>query len=219
MKRVKIVRQNRAETEPKTFYLRHDRFFTLLGTFLIFATFIAKETISDNLKDLASSLEAAQNVFVLRHDELFKKNTQDNSGKLDTAFQRKKDIEYECNETLDLVEISGDLAEHVTDKEKFKSRTEAIRKEAWAVKNDLDEIDSRQGLSADLIKVSKRSAKAHRLAGQVQREIDEQATALREKRQMRYAIAKWASYFLFAVGWCLTFYGQLSGKKPEGSNI
>ena len=196
-------------------YLRHDRFFTLLDTFLIFVTFIAKETIGENLKDLATTLETAQNVFVLRHDELFKRNSPGNSGKLDIPFQRVKDIESESNEALDLVEISRNLADHVTDKEKFKSRIENIRREALAIKTDLIYIDTNGRISPDLIKLAKRSAKNSRLAGQVQREVDEQATALREKREKRYGIAKWVSYFLFAFGWGLTFYGQLSEKKPD----
>jgi len=46
-----------------------------------------------------------------------------------------------------------------------------------------------------------------------------QADNLKEKRQTRYNIAKWASYVLYTLGWGLAFYGQLSGKDNSASEI
>jgi hypothetical protein len=37
------------------------------------------------------------------------------------------------------------------------------------------------------------------------------ARKLKEERELNCTIWRWASYFLFALGWGLTFYGQLSG--------
>jgi hypothetical protein len=42
------------------------------------------------------------------------------------------------------------------------------------------------------------------------------ARKLKGERELNYTIWKWASYFLFTLGWCLTFYGQLSEKKADG---
>jgi hypothetical protein len=42
----------------------------LIGTLIVFGTFIAKDTRRDNLKDLAASIDSAENVFVLRTENL-----------------------------------------------------------------------------------------------------------------------------------------------------
>lgn len=61
------MNSNRAE-KPKAFYVRHNFFFTLLGSFLILTTFVAKDVLNENLKDLASTISEATDTFVLRRD-------------------------------------------------------------------------------------------------------------------------------------------------------
>ena len=74
MKRVKITRPSKPKPEQlpsKTFYIRHDRFFTLLGFFVILATFIAKEVVVEHLKELSATVSSAQSSYYPRVDQIF----------------------------------------------------------------------------------------------------------------------------------------------------
>ena len=48
------------------FIKKHKRWFTFVGAFVVFATFVAKEVVRDNLKDVVSSFENVQTTFALR---------------------------------------------------------------------------------------------------------------------------------------------------------
>ena len=47
--------------------------------------------------------------------------------------------------------------------------------------------------------------------------VIQEAETLKEDRESNYRIGVRVSYFLFVIGWALTFYGQLSGKEAEGT--
>ena len=55
-------------TPPTNFYLRHDYVLTLLGTLLVFTTFIAKETVGEHYKDSLEAVERAQTLFLIREE-------------------------------------------------------------------------------------------------------------------------------------------------------
>ena len=48
------------------FIKKHKRWFTFVGAFVVFATFVTKEVVRDNLKDVVSAFENAQTTFALR---------------------------------------------------------------------------------------------------------------------------------------------------------
>ena len=48
------------------FIKKHKRWFTFVGAFVVFATFVAKEVVRDNLKDVVSAFENVQTTFALR---------------------------------------------------------------------------------------------------------------------------------------------------------
>jgi hypothetical protein len=52
----------------RQFVFDHRRWFTFIGAIIVFVTFVAKEVLSDNLKDLVGALENAQTLFELRGD-------------------------------------------------------------------------------------------------------------------------------------------------------
>ena len=60
---------------------RRSRFLTLLGSLIIFATFVVKEGISENLRDLVSSIDTAENLYIMRDDMLQRTNTHIESAK------------------------------------------------------------------------------------------------------------------------------------------
>lgn len=68
MKNGSATRASTTITPYKQFVIEHAKFLSLFGAFLVFATFIVKDALRDNLKDLMSSLNAAQASFALRSD-------------------------------------------------------------------------------------------------------------------------------------------------------
>jgi hypothetical protein len=67
-----IVRRGRVRRDrrhPLTRFLtRHNRFITLFGALVVFARFIVKEGLREELKDLVDSVNSAQRVFVLQRE-------------------------------------------------------------------------------------------------------------------------------------------------------
>ena len=53
-------------TSAGTFIKKHKRWFTFVGAGVVFLTFVAKEGVRDNLKDVVSAFENAQTTFTLR---------------------------------------------------------------------------------------------------------------------------------------------------------
>jgi hypothetical protein len=52
------------------FIKKHKRWFTFVGAFIVFATFVAKEVVRDDLKDVVSGFENAQTTFALRDQNM-----------------------------------------------------------------------------------------------------------------------------------------------------
>jgi hypothetical protein len=48
---------------------KHHRLLTFIGALIVFVTFVVKEGLRDHLKDLISSIDATENVFLVRQDE------------------------------------------------------------------------------------------------------------------------------------------------------
>jgi hypothetical protein len=237
---VEVVAQDGTDrmTKPrrgKALRIRRDRIFTLLGSLVIFATFVVKEGIGENLKDLVSSIETAENLFILREDTAFRVNL----GKPlptpspDTGPTRDEMKDYIAiwdGQSEGLVPVSLDLAESLPDKVKFKVRADQINGELWEIGNGIVNVRGSSlepQTEAQMYAATKafygRSLKNFAAANLLRVDVLDQAKQLKEKRETRYKIAKWVSYVLFSFGWGLTFYGQLArkgtasleDKKPE----
>jgi hypothetical protein len=57
-----------ADGRVRQFLVAHKPWFSFLGAIIVFATFVSKEVLRDNLKDLMGALENAQTLFELRGD-------------------------------------------------------------------------------------------------------------------------------------------------------
>jgi hypothetical protein len=57
-----------ADGRVRQFFVAHKRWFSFIGAVVVFATFVSKEVLRDNLKDLVGALENAQTLFELRGD-------------------------------------------------------------------------------------------------------------------------------------------------------
>lgn len=63
-----------AEGRVRQFLVAHKRWFSFIGAIIVFATFVSKEILRDNLKDLVGALENAQTLFELRGDNASLRN-------------------------------------------------------------------------------------------------------------------------------------------------
>jgi hypothetical protein len=238
MKRIKIEKRHRLkdgekpQADHKAFYVRHDRFFTLLGSFIIFLTFIVKEGIGENLKNLASSIGSAENMFSLRQETANRLSSVKSlpppwSQTEPTREERKGFIDLWNRQSDAIVRISLDLAALLPDKADFQKRGATIN--GTVSRTDMA-IDSAKGTPEapktkaqidDSVKaIFKQTNDNFSEANLLGQDILDEANNLKEKREGLYKIAKWASYILFTVGWSLTFYGQLSndGEHVQKNN-
>jgi hypothetical protein len=102
-------------TPMKNFYIAHDKFFTLLGTIIIFATFVAKEGIGESYKDLVSNIDAATNLYSIRLDNAFGVNygkflPETNPVTGPTRQEEKQYIDYWNDQSEAIVDVSLELA-------------------------------------------------------------------------------------------------------------
>jgi hypothetical protein len=227
------MNSNAKNRREKVLRIRRDRFLTLLGSLIIFATFIVKEGISENLKDLVSSIETAENTFTLRQETAYRLS---NGKYLPPPWSQIEPTQDEKQGYIDLwnrqsdaiVRISLDLAAVLPDAKQFQTRANQIQGVIAQIDSEVDQVKlspltpgmkpQNDGAINGLFKRSKEAFSDANLFGQ---DVLDEANKLKRKRESFYNIAKWVSYALFTFGWILTFYGQLSRvgtATPKGSN-
>jgi hypothetical protein len=62
--------RSRAKGLNRPFLHKHNRLLTFTGALIVFVTFLVKEGKRESLRDLGDSVDAAESVFVIRHDSL-----------------------------------------------------------------------------------------------------------------------------------------------------
>jgi hypothetical protein len=219
-----------AASKPRTLHIRHDRFFTLLGSFIVFATFVVKEGISENFKDLVSSIQTEENMFSVRQETAYRLS---NGKSLPPPWSQTEPTRDEKRGFIDLwdrqseaiVRISLDLATMLPDKNKFQIQADQINNELSEIDTGVDSLTAAPAAQQEETQIDasmkvffKRSNSIFSDANLLAQDILDEANKLKEKREARYSTAKWLSYALFTFGWGLTFYGQISDKgapSPE----
>jgi hypothetical protein len=121
-----------------------------------------------------------------------------------------------------LLTISNDLSQVLPDKSKFAPEIEKVALGTEQVIVEFQKVQNPANRPADLQRyvdmvdhLGADSLNTYFAAGKAYSDVYEDARALKEKREKIYNIAKWSSYFLFAIGWGIAFYGQLSGKDDK----
>jgi hypothetical protein len=202
---------------------RRDRFLTLLGSLIIFATFVVKEGVGENQKDLVSSIAMAQQSFILRGDIAsgtsgIRRNLAASQMTADQSSMMLANINIWNSDAIGIAAVCADLADSLPDKQQFKARSEKITHESddiWkSFSTSIENSSQTQSVpfGSAIRSMFSRSFKNAEAAEELRRSIVESATRLKEQREAHYNMAKWISYALFTFGWGLTFYGQLSGK-------
>ncbi len=223
------MNSNRAE-KPKTFYVRHNLFFTLLGSFLILTTFVAKDVLNENLKDLASTISKATDTFVLRRDTALSLNITTpglmTSASPGTQEELTSYLLIHDRQSKAIIGITLDLAKFLDKSQREDAETKGNRflEGIAQLEVDLENVKGSSKTSRTPAEVDSetrnlvhQSNMANTSAYDLMTTVIKEAETLKEDRESSYRIGVRVSYFLFVIGWALTFYGQLSGKQAEGT--
>jgi len=183
-----------------------------------------KEGISENLKDLVSSISTAENTFTLRQESTYRLSIGKYLPPPWTQVELTRDekegyIDLWDRQSDAIVRISLDLAAALPNKNKFQIQANQINATLATIDSGIDDLKASRSVPRseaqvaaaieDFFKKSNDTFSDANLFGQ---DILDEANRLKEKRETFYNIAKWVSYGLFTFGWCLAFYGQLSSK-------
>lgn len=226
----------------KLSFVRHRRFLTFLGALIVFTTFIVKEGLREQLKDLASSIDSAESVFVIRNDgnatvrwlqrlqeqidwiaEKIKLKGTTYSGDMIERAHSSSEIIGQVHESLttSLDNISR-LIEKIPHQEASKSEVEKLQKELQELRdhrtafelafNREPSMDLVWKLGALLVSTQKLSDEIRDLA----RDVLENAEKARVRRERVVSITTWASYALYTLGWGLGLLGRIYGVETGG---
>jgi hypothetical protein len=215
-------------TGTENFYLRHDYIFTLLGTLLVFATFIAKETIGEHYKDSLEAIEKAQDLFLIREE--FANALSDTQPRIFVPSQPLD--EPNRQQALDSVTV-------------WIPRGRSLANAAFALSTSLDDAEARHKKADDMLleidyddqlsaikdqkppsqvtfpfdnklqKLYAEGKETYKAIDDFHTDVYKQAELLRQKRENYVAWAQWISWIAFIIGSAITFYGQLSAKPAE----
>jgi hypothetical protein len=194
--------QKKADKHPKMSHLRPNRFLTLFGSLIVFVTFVAKEGISDNLKDLVSSIETAENMFTLRQETAYRLSSAKSlpppwSETEPTRDEKKGFIELWDQQSEAIVRISLDLATTLPNEKAFQKRARQIINTLRELDSEVDSLRRVQQTEAqndaELKVLFKKSNETFSDANMFGQDILDEANKLKEKRREFYEIAKWTS--------------------------
>lgn len=126
------------------------------------------------------------------------------------------------DDTQGLNNIDLELARTLPDHKSGFNRAVALYYELNKIGTDLINIeDEDPKIKSDEVRLKELSALSDRCLGahvaslDLNRDVNKTANEVKEKRELHYKIAKYSSYVLFAIGWFLTFYGQITSEEDK----
>jgi hypothetical protein len=212
---------------PKNFYMRHDPFFTLLGTILIFITFIAKESVGEYFKESLTSIEKAEDMFVIRGkfaDSLSDKRFifLPKPGDDPTRQQAIDSVDLWLPQGDDLAIAGYVLAWQFSDPQSWHEKSDTITMNIENLGGQMAEWEDahrseKTAFQSDskLRDLYSKSKKSHEDAFDFHKTAWAEAERIKHERAGYVWWANWISYTAFGIGTAITLYGQLSGKAPE----
>jgi hypothetical protein len=217
------------EVNPmKTFVRTHERLLTLLGASIVFFTFLTKDALRENLKDLTNSIEQTQNAFLERRDTKFLTDRINHVKKiLNVVYFDKLRDKGETAELSAIADAQGEMDDRI-----FRSLTTLANArsivEQLSSRNSQEETrrllirlarstrsscvtDTDEDVVYDMKGCTKKVASLRsRLESFVESILDD---ARLKRRQYGRAseVFGWISLFLYIVGWGLGFIGKVYG--------
>jgi hypothetical protein len=212
---------------------RHKNAVTIISAFLVFISFIVKDSWDEHLKDLATSIENARKD-IDRDDEhslmltILRAVYIDSTaleaklieGKSDTKDSIKvsniRANDYDSqNSVIRNVEIAGRVSKFLPDRQEYEKQFKEINLANASLGGDMSKFEAKKiEFGAEQRKVlderiSKLVSRADRLRGKALLEAD----SLHDWNERYHKICVRLTYLLFAVGWALGLVSNLAGVK------
>jgi hypothetical protein len=221
-----------------TWFRSHDRTISITGLFIVFATYVVKDGMRDSLKDLTSTIGNAQTAFAINAEQdtalqaLYRLENKIEGPQNPSDYQKflgqnalRAAQEMEINIT-NIERLRRELGPKFTS-EAFEWNTKAQHLKVTA--QELEYIsgvtgpDATSGMREQLSSKQKQFDNEYtELAdyiAETNRGVFYWAEIDRAKYEHLFRIVTRLSYFLFAIGWALTFISTLLGRGPNSLQV
>jgi predicted component of viral defense system (DUF524 family) len=216
----------------------HSREIFIIGALVVFITFVVKDAVRENLKDLVDSINSAEDAYrnstesariskevvdVELQVEEFKRASDPTGPVTLTAVVAGKDV---AATTESLLRNLENLNEHLPTRKDLQPSLSEHKKNLASLVEQLQSIDSSlHGTGeAPTTLIQLRS-----IESAIWREywlyilptgekLLAQAESIKERRERNYKICTIVSYVLYVLGWTLAFVGHLAGLEVPGAD-
>jgi hypothetical protein len=226
----------------KIFLGQHRRLMTFTGALIVFVTFVLKDGLREQLKDLVSSIDSAESVFAIRNDtattamwlqriqeqvdwvaEKIKLKGTSYSGDMVERMHSSLEI---MNEVYESLAVSLDNISQLLEKVPGQKENEKKHREIEERLRNLREqreallvVVTREPMSilwriAPLLNETQKASDDTR---QLARDVLAEATKKRKERENIVNATTWASYVLYTLGWGLGLVGRVYGAEEIGA--
>jgi hypothetical protein len=215
------------------FFQRHERLITFGATFIVFATFIAKETIAEELKGAAESRLRAIDMFENKDEGnrvvfFFKEIERQIVSKGQTSAEselesRLRDIEDGVYVLVNRSMATSVFAEDLKDRS-FKPQIENCIKRALDLEGEFSKMNDSKPKTITADYAHTLDSFEDRIADQtfvtmgIKMDISSKAKSEEERLSWWYRAFTRVSYFLYGIGWGIGLAAKLFGvQAPESA--
>jgi hypothetical protein len=215
----------------RRFTRKHDRLLSVIGAIIIFITFLVREAIRDDLKELVNSIDAAEGVFMIRSDsrdvaeEIEYVRAYLTDRRIGLLVQRSPRAYYrgliaELDSSLHLLAKVPHGGEFNTEAKDLLAKSDKVGDEMLYPLPPLPDNPPTPAQKAAETVIVEAETKSWREAVLLDRQVRDFSTrVLTLARQVEateedhYRLSKWASFILFAIGSGLALIGKIVGVK------
>ena len=205
----------------KELLTQHRRLVTFIGALIVFVTFVVKDGLREQLKDLVSSIDSAESVFAIRNDanttamwlqrlqeqvdwiaEKIKLKGTSYSGDMVERTHSTLEIISEVHESIAVsLDNISNLIEKVPHQEENARKAKEIQDDLQHLRDEHDiltAVFTRQPMDvlwklAPLLSETEKTSEKTRLLA---KDVLSEATRARKQREAVFGITTWASYLL-----------------------
>jgi hypothetical protein len=224
--------EEKKESKLKTFVRQHDRSLVIIAGFIVVGTFILKEIVREDLKDLKASLSEAESTFRTRGEFILLRKQVKNLAENVFSMPHKAGIAKEPAPTVmdEIVRLRdegeavseemdniSDIVEKLSLNSEERKNYEERKGEAAKASHAWEEI-----LKSEIVPEEKRKRAVKTLAEaqnveegllNATPEVIEKAREQETRKELTYAIVTWSSFVLFLIGSVMGLIGRIYGIK------
>lgn len=222
------------------FLKQNERVLSAVGAGLVLSTFVVREAIREDLRDLISSIDAARTVYLLRADSVeitsrlvaLDQRIGEGSGPRIvlgpiTDLRRQQDADdwtyIRLNGTLaNLADLVDRLPRHY--RGLYMPRLAQLNASVKRIDDDYSAFDNgisptnpteaeKERAAARLLKIEGDLDSTYQTSFTLEQDALKAAQQVRESKETFYSWCTWVSYVTYPLGWFIGFLGALVGVK------